>query len=308
MYMPFTYYPFAQTEMILAKYRPTAKVTFPFAPLDEVFVNVVSVFDKFPKGYIVDYYWISNYGRLYNSHTNAFVNCHINHNGYIIGSLMLNKDVVPKELYNSRHSVNTGIHGLVCLAFIGPRPSPIHIPNHKDCNRANNYYTNLEWVTPKENTQYAYKMGNLGYGEDNTYAIRSNSEIHDVCRMLEAGFNYDDISAVVFGTSTTQDLYYLYQDIRRRHAWLVVSDNYNIPPVEEKIFTPPEVIHKICAYLQANPNDVELGDTQILINSGVDDGTLTKRQKNTYRSVSSQIRKKTAYKDIISQYNFPTKL
>lgn len=46
----------------------------------------------------------------------------------------------------------TSVHALVAAAFIGPRPEGMEI-NHKDGNRGNNHVGNLEYVTPKQNTQ-----------------------------------------------------------------------------------------------------------------------------------------------------------
>lgn len=43
------------------------------------------------------------------------------------------------------------IHVLVCEAFHGPRPSPIHQVGHRDGSKDNNHADNLRWVTPKEN-------------------------------------------------------------------------------------------------------------------------------------------------------------
>ena len=50
------------------------------------------------------------------------------------------------------------IHRLVAEAFI---PNPYKKPevNHIDCNPANNNVENLEWVTPKENSEWKVKCG-----------------------------------------------------------------------------------------------------------------------------------------------------
>lgn len=43
------------------------------------------------------------------------------------------------------------VHGLVCEAFHGPRPSPAHQVAHWDGNPTNNTATNLRWATAAEN-------------------------------------------------------------------------------------------------------------------------------------------------------------
>jgi NUMOD4 motif/HNH endonuclease len=50
------------------------------------------------------------------------------------------------------------IHRLVAEHFI-PNPSGLPWVNHKDGNKLNNKVTNLEWVTPSENNNHAYKIG-----------------------------------------------------------------------------------------------------------------------------------------------------
>ena len=50
------------------------------------------------------------------------------------------------------------IHRLVAEHFVSGYKDGLEV-NHKDCDKTNNHYTNLEWVTRAVNTQHAYDNG-----------------------------------------------------------------------------------------------------------------------------------------------------
>lgn len=54
-----------------------------------------------------------------------------------------------------RQTKTMAVHRLVAIMFI---PNPKNMPevNHKDLNKLNNNFKNLEWSTPKENTNHYY--------------------------------------------------------------------------------------------------------------------------------------------------------
>lgn len=52
------------------------------------------------------------------------------------------------------------VHTLILTAFVSPRP-PGMVANHKSGGKTENWLINLEWATPKANSQHASRMGLL---------------------------------------------------------------------------------------------------------------------------------------------------
>lgn len=50
------------------------------------------------------------------------------------------------------------VHSLVAGAFLGPRPAGTHV-NHRNGDKSDNRVENLEYVTPAENAQHAWRTG-----------------------------------------------------------------------------------------------------------------------------------------------------
>ena len=81
--------------------------------------------------------------------------------GRFIDSAGIKKKPIPNTIGYCRVGINRAVfsfHRLVCEAFWGPPSSPGLDCNHKDLNRANNNYLNLEWVTRQKNVQESYRL------------------------------------------------------------------------------------------------------------------------------------------------------
>lgn len=71
---------------------------------------------------------------------------------YTIGGAMLNHRLrADGYMVVSSQGKDWYVHRLVCGAFHGPAPTPLHHVDHIDRNRSNNRPTNLRWILPCEN-------------------------------------------------------------------------------------------------------------------------------------------------------------
>jgi hypothetical protein len=86
------------------------------------------------------------------------------------------------------------LHHLVCLAFRGPRPSPLHQTRHGDGDVRNCRAGNLHWGTPLENQSDRRMHGTDPRGERNGRSVLSASLVAEL-RSVSAAVPVDDRSA-----------------------------------------------------------------------------------------------------------------
>ena len=83
-------------------------------------------------------------------------------------------------LYINGKANQRKVHRLVALAFI-PNPEIKPEVNHKDGNKANNVWTNLEWSTRKENNDHSVTNGLWEYfGESHHKAKLTEQNILEI--------------------------------------------------------------------------------------------------------------------------------
>lgn len=92
-------------------------------------------------------YIVFENGEIYSNYIHRFLNPDITKHGYKQVTLYINGN--PKRFK---------VHRLVALLWLGEAPKDKPTINHKDGNKLNNNYTNLEYATYYENNKHARDM------------------------------------------------------------------------------------------------------------------------------------------------------
>lgn len=109
-------------------------------------------------------YFITNYGRLYSNITNTYLKGNIDRNGYLYIVIRINnKNVTVKP------------HRLVAEYFIS-NPNNYKCVNHKDENKLNNHYTNLEWCNHSYNNSYGSRLNRVRKNTGTTIDVYKNGQ------------------------------------------------------------------------------------------------------------------------------------
>lgn len=138
-------------------------------------------------------YSVTNKGRVYSEKRGKFLKPSVNSSNY--KKVVLN----GKNLY---------VHRLVAEAFCDNHDNLCEV-NHKDGNKWNNNYTNLEWVTKSDNAQHAFDMGLRTISGYTRYKVSksahrfSDYEIEEIRKMYYDGMKKQEIADKIGCYSST---------------------------------------------------------------------------------------------------------
>ena len=137
----------------------------------------------FKKVTVCDKYSVSNYGRVRNDEKNIFLSPR-DLRGYKRVSLW----------YNGKANDHR-IHRLVAQAYLENKNNLPQV-NHKDGNKDNNHYTNLEWCTSLHNNLHALEKGlRTGLkGETNSQAKITELEAIEIIKLILEGLSNIEIA------------------------------------------------------------------------------------------------------------------
>ena len=189
----------------------------------EIWTKLIS----YDKDYeILGNYMISNFGNIYDCDYDMYLEPFIGSAGYLFIMLPTNLD---NKIY--------GVHRLVLSSFTLMQPDSRELYcNHIDSKRTNNYLTNLNWLTPSENINYAMQFGNGKKGEDHPYTSITNEQAEQICQLLSEGqlmfYEIADKLGVPFDTV---------RHISQRETWKHISQKYIFPQRIAKHLSDDEV-------------------------------------------------------------------
>lgn len=192
-------------DMCTASYRDKRSVVY---RLNEIWLPVTSILN------LQDWYYVSNYGRVYSKFTNLLIAPRFIGRGYLTVTLRT-KDNKPIDIL---------VHRLVMMTF-EPIPNPEDYQvNHKNGIKTRNSYNNLEWTTQTENMIHAYQHGLRKPGEYNNFCLITESKAIEICKLLETKkYTTKEIAKLV----NLEGHEPLITQIKLRHNWKHISKDYN---------------------------------------------------------------------------------
>lgn len=107
-----------------------------------------------------------------------------NHNGY-----------AQVGLRSMGRRATVAVHLLVARAFLGPAPDG-HEVDHVDGNKANNRFSNLEYLPPLENTRRAFALGLVPIGAARSTAKLTEDVVRAIRVKLAAGESANRIARI----------------------------------------------------------------------------------------------------------------
>jgi len=236
---------------------------------------------------IKTFYAIDDEGDIINKNTGDYIYGWIGKRGYRVVSLRVDpSNPVPRFIKKQ-------VHRLVAETFI---PNPDNKPqvNHKDGNKLNNWTSNLEWATNKENYDHARAHGLIKTCDDLSYATVDNKTVEKICELLEKGYSNIDIIKYI-GLPNDQHGKGLITRIRTGKSWKDISDKYDFIKTGSLKKVPDEVIHQICKCIELNM------PVKAIFN---EIGLANNMEYSRLKGLVFDIRTKKSHKRISDQYIF----
>jgi uncharacterized protein YerC len=204
--------------------------------------------------------------KIYSSLSNKFLSTFVNDNGYVVTSITMSKNVYKRYR----------VHRLVAETYLD-KPIDYSDVNHKDHNKQNNHYNNLEWCDRAYNIKYSIDRGfNPSQGQTHPSATYNEDSIRLVCKLLVDGLRNCDIATI---TGVHKDTI---SKIRHKEIWCHVVSEYEIPISHRRGRISVKKVKVVCDLIEKHCSNVHIKEV-----TGLSLFTISKiRNRKTYRHVS----------------------
>ena len=145
-------------------------------------------------------YKVGSFGTVYGTRFKKPLKQRLNKDGYL--------DITLGKIENR---TTFRVHRLVVILFV-PNPNNYKEVNHKDYNRANPSYDNLEWVSHKQNVIYSSSKGRYSrckIGINNGRAKYNVEEVKRIRKLYKEGNTVMEIIKILYPNLSFND--------RKRH-------------------------------------------------------------------------------------------
>lgn len=155
--------------------------------------------------YLDNYYYCDKHGNIYNKEFKKLkTRVNNSRDGYLTVSLW------GKDENGCKKVTGVSVHKIVAELFI-PKPDDnnLYEVNHKDFDRTNPDYENLEWVTHSDNIKYSIKAGRHFVpdwsGTKNPKSKLKEEDIYKIIDLYNSGMRIRDIKNTnMFNVSETR--------------------------------------------------------------------------------------------------------
>lgn len=149
----------------------------------------------------------SNKGRIKSIERNRLIKQRV-HEGYF-DSRITNK-------LGEKKTIRT--HRIIAELFVAGKTEENSIVNHKDANKLNNDFENLEWCTYEENAQHALENVTYNYDPRNRLV---KDEVVEICNHIQEGLSIKEIMSINPRFTRAR-----VEKIRQRKTHLDITKNY----------------------------------------------------------------------------------
>lgn len=271
------YADYSLEDMKYANTAPYANLKYGMYFNDETFLHICEFCPEYS-----DIYYISNYGRIYNSNTGCINLTMYNRNGYETTNLAgCNKDGTLLRVL---------IHVLVMRCF-QPIPNYKELKlqvNHINGNKRDNRFVNLEWVTASENINHAIRTGLMDSCENHQWAKLTNEEVHKICKLLEQGKTATQVCMELYGNLEHKCAV---DSIKQKDSWKNISSQYNIPDINKY----GSRLTKEQLLLVYNMQNEGRSNREILIALGYDPYAMTEYDRDRLYKIMRRLKKGEGY-------------